>query len=68
LRGGTIGLALLVGILWNTTPIPRQAFGLFDLFNYQTFWFALLPFIILGMTSPLWLRFRNEPRLRSDRL
>lgn len=68
LRGGTIGLALLVGLLWNTTPIPRQVFGLFDLFNYQTFWFALLPFIVLGMTSPLWLRFRNGPRRWSHRL
>ena len=60
LRMGSVSLAVLVGLLWNTTPIPRQLFGLFGLFNYQTLWFALLPFILLWIASPLWLRTKKQ--------
>lgn len=51
---GSVSLSLLVGLLWNTTPIPRRIFGLFGLFSYETLWFALLPFICLWILSPLW--------------
>lgn len=57
---GPIGFALIIGALWNTTPIPRQLFGLFDLFNYQTLWFALVPFILAWIFSPIWSR--SHPR------
>lgn len=60
LQIGSVSLALLTGILWNTNPIPRHIFGLFDLFNYQTLWFALLPFVILWIVSPLWHRGKNN--------
>ncbi len=57
---GSISLAIAIGALWNTTPIPRQLFGLFDLFNYQTLWFALLPFVLIWILSPLWQRSRPK--------
>ncbi|MEM6255336.1 MAG: HTTM domain-containing protein [Cyanobacteria bacterium P01_D01_bin.156] len=53
LRLSSVGLAIVIGLLWNTTPIPRQIFGLFELFSYQTLWFALLPFILLWIASSL---------------
>ncbi|MBX2864049.1 MAG: hypothetical protein KTR27_10865 [Leptolyngbyaceae cyanobacterium MAG.088] len=56
---GSVGLALAVGALWNTTPIPRQIFGLFDLFNYQTLWFAILPFVFIWIFRPLWQHFKS---------
>ncbi|MEM6255338.1 MAG: hypothetical protein AAF821_20685 [Cyanobacteria bacterium P01_D01_bin.156] len=60
LKIGAISLAVLIGLLWNTTPVPRLIFGLFGLFTYQTLWFALLPFIILWIASPLWQRSKNR--------
>ena len=54
LVSGSLGLAVLVGLLWNITPIPRQIFGLFDLLSYQTLWFALLPLVLVWILSPLW--------------
>lgn len=67
LRIGSIGLALLVGMLWNTTPIPRQIFGLFYVLSYQTLWFALSPFILLWILTPLWQRFRGKRPPRQGR-
>lgn len=60
---GSAGLAVLVGLLWNTTPIPRQIFGLFGIFSYHTLWFGLLPFIVLWILSPLWRRGKNHQPL-----
>ena len=60
LKVGSVSLALLVGSLWNTTPIPRQLFGLFYLLSYQTLWFGLLPFILLWVLSPLWQRINSK--------
>ncbi|MBE9066367.1 hypothetical protein IQ260_06850 [Leptolyngbya cf. ectocarpi LEGE 11479] len=60
---GSVGLAVLVGLLWNTTPIPRQIFGLFGIFSYHTLWFGLLPFVVLWILSPLWQRDKNHPSL-----
>ncbi|MEM7064924.1 MAG: hypothetical protein AAF572_17415 [Cyanobacteria bacterium P01_B01_bin.77] len=66
---GAVGLAVLVGLLWNTTPIPRQIFGLFGIFSYHTLWFGLLPFIVLWILSPLWQRDNNhQPLPAQDRL
>ncbi len=68
LSTGSMGLAIAVGAFWNTTPIPRQLFGLFDLFNYQTLWFALLPFILIWILSPLWQRARSGTPYPWERL
>lgn len=65
---GPVSLAILVGILWNTTPIPRQLFGLFGLLNYYTLWFALLPLVLLWIASPLWQRHRRSQSLANERL
>ncbi|NEZ54743.1 hypothetical protein [Adonisia turfae] len=63
LAAGSMGSALLVGLLWNTTPMPRQVFGLFGLLSYQTLWFALLPFVLIWICSPLWRRLRGDQSL-----
>ncbi|MGD1948865.1 MAG: hypothetical protein ACFB14_04375 [Leptolyngbyaceae cyanobacterium] len=63
LIAGSLGLALLVGLLWNTTPSARQIFGLFGLLSYQTLWFWLLPFVLLWIFSPLWRRLRGRKPL-----
>ena len=60
LAAGSVGLALLIGLLWNTTPVPRSVFGLFNLFSYQTLWFAVLPFVLLWIFTPLWQRLRGR--------
>lgn len=57
---GSVGLAVLVGLLWNTTPIPRQIFGLFGIFSYHTLWFGLLPFMVLWILSPVWQRDKSH--------
>lgn len=66
LVSSSIGLAIGIGALWNTTSIPRQLFGLFDLFSYQTFWFALLPFVLIWILSPLWQR--SKTKIPTERL
>ena len=63
---GSVGLALLVGLLWNTTPVPRQIFGLFGLLSYKTLWFALLPFILLWILSPLWQRLKGHKTISNQ--
>lgn len=61
---GSVGFAMIVGALWNTTSIPRQIFGLFGLFNYQTLWFGLLPFVFIWILNPLWRR--SKPKIPSQ--
>ncbi|MEO1183115.1 MAG: hypothetical protein AAFX51_20330, partial [Cyanobacteria bacterium J06636_28] len=68
LRVGAVSLAVLVGMLWNTTPIPRRLFGLFYLLSYQTLWFALLPFILLWVLSPLWQRTNSKHLTKQEHL
>ncbi len=68
LRMGAVSLAVLVGLLWNTTPIPRHLFGLFYLLSYQTLWFALLPFILLWVLSPLWQRTNSKHLAKREHL
>ncbi len=63
---GSVGLAVLIGLLWNTTAIPRQLFGLFGVLSYQTLWFALLPFIVLWIVSPLWQRRQHHQSLSNQ--
>lgn len=65
---GSVSLAIAVGALWNTTPIPRQLFGLFDLFNYQTLWFGLLPFVLIWILSPLWQRSSSQMPPQCERM
>lgn len=58
LNGSSLFLAVLVGVLWNTTPIPRRAFSLFGLLDYQTIWFAIFPLALLWLVVSVyrWLR------------
>lgn len=56
-------IALAVGVLWNTTPIPRAIFGLGGLLDgNRAFWIALLPFVVWEavMTFRLYLRNRQQ--------
>ncbi|ESA32083.1 hypothetical protein N836_28420 [Leptolyngbya sp. Heron Island J] len=69
LATGSVGLAVIIGLLWNTTPIPRSVFGLFNLLSYKTLWFALLPFVLLWIFAPLWQRLRGrKPLVRYEQL
>lgn len=68
LASGSLALAALVGALWNTSPIPRQIFGLFDWFSYQTLWFALLPLILPWIFSPLGQVLKTKTPSKRERL
>lgn len=55
--------AVAVGLLWNTTPIPRAIFGLGGLLDgNRAFWVVLLPFVAWEafMTLRLMVRRRQQ--------
>lgn len=68
LSTGAIGLAITIGALWNTTPIPRRLFGLFDWFNYQTLWFGLLPFVLIWILGSLGRRSNHKGTPHCERM
>lgn len=62
LTSSSLFLAVLIGLLWNTTSIPRTVFGLFRVLDYQTIWFAIFPLALLWLVVSVyqWLRSHRE--------
>ncbi len=51
---GSLILAVLTGLLWDTTPIPRAVFGLFGLVDYHTIWFIIFPLSIIWIAVSIY--------------
>ncbi|MGF1480326.1 MAG: hypothetical protein ACFB4I_12680 [Cyanophyceae cyanobacterium] len=46
--------AALIGVLWDTTPIPRTVFSLFGLINYRTIWFVIFPLAVIWLVTSIY--------------
>ncbi|NJL84458.1 MAG: hypothetical protein HC890_18780 [Chloroflexaceae bacterium] len=53
-------LSTLVGLSWNTTPLPRTIFGLGGLVRYQTIWFVVFPIVLLWIFAALYRTFSRQ--------
>jgi len=57
----SVGIAGVVALGWNTTPIPRFLFGGFGLFeSNRSFWYLMLPIILVWYGYNLWQWWRKR--------
>jgi hypothetical protein len=63
-----LGVAMAIGMLWNSALSLRSLFNLGGVLNWHTLWYPVLPFILIWWVSSLARLFRPLTPVRADLL